>query len=140
LSDIADPPRVRRLPSRRTAALLLAAVLTAAVGYGAFSGARRLGYLQPRGIAWRFTQGLWVETLLPPGTPTLYGVWAASASDVWAVGVAGTVLHYDGAGWAPVAAGWMTGSVGCTAGSIGTWPSGGGAGKGGKGAPPMPPP
>jgi len=61
-----------------------------------------VGYLQPRGIAYRFTQGLWIESLLPPGTPTLYGVWAASASDVWAVGVAGTVLHFDGTGWAPV--------------------------------------
>jgi hypothetical protein len=61
-----------------------------------------VGYLQPRGIAYRFTQGLWIESLLPPGTPTLYGVWAASASDVWAVGVAGTVLHFDGTTWTPV--------------------------------------
>ena len=61
-----------------------------------------VGYVQPRGLAARFSQGQWVDTTLPAGTPTLYGVWASSASDVWAVGVAGTVLHFDGDGWSPV--------------------------------------
>ncbi len=53
-------------------------------------------------LAARFSQGQWIDTTLPAGTPTLYGVWASSASDVWAVGVAGTVLHFDGDRWSPV--------------------------------------
>jgi hypothetical protein len=61
-----------------------------------------VGYVQPRGLAMRLSQGQWIDGALPTGTPTLYGVWASSASDVWVVGVAGTVLHFDGNSWAPV--------------------------------------
>ena len=32
-------------------------------------------------------------------TRDLYGVWGASASDVWAVGSFGTILHFDGTSW-----------------------------------------
>lgn len=34
-----------------------------------------------------------------PQGQTLTGVWAAAANDVWAVGAAGTVLHFDGSRW-----------------------------------------
>jgi hypothetical protein len=32
-------------------------------------------------------------------TWTLYGVWGASSTDIFAVGENGTILHYDGANW-----------------------------------------
>jgi len=32
----------------------------------------------------------------------LWNVWGSAANDVWAVGNAGTVLHWDGTVWAPV--------------------------------------
>ena len=38
-------------------------------------------------------------------TPTdllLLGVWGASAADIWAVGINGIILHYDGSAWTPV--------------------------------------
>ena len=35
-------------------------------------------------------------------TSTLYGVWGASSSDIFACGAEGVVLHYDGTYWAPV--------------------------------------
>ena len=34
-----------------------------------------------------------------PTTQTLRSIWGASASDVWAVGDVGTILHYDGTRW-----------------------------------------
>lgn len=36
-------------------------------------------------------------------TETLVSVWAASETDVWAVGERGTMLRYDGESWAPFA-------------------------------------
>ncbi len=46
----------------------------------------------------------------------LEAVWAVSDSDVWAVGAAGTVLHFNGTSWAPEA-------VGSTAALRGVWVS-----------------
>ncbi len=39
----------------------------------------------------------WVEP--QPQGQTLYAVWGASANDVWAAGVGGTILHYNGTSW-----------------------------------------
>ena len=36
------------------------------------------------------------------GGEALHGVWGSSASDVYAVGTNGTILHYDGAAWVAV--------------------------------------
>src|SRR5207237_7668252 len=38
-------------------------------------------------------------------TQNLYSVWGTSASDVWAVGSNGTILHYNGTTWSSVASG-----------------------------------
>lgn len=37
-----------------------------------------------------------------PTTQTLYGMFALSPTDIWAVGVAGTTMHYDGTSWRTV--------------------------------------
>lgn len=36
---------------------------------------------------------------------TISGMWGASASDVWAVGDLGTILHWNGVAWSPVNSG-----------------------------------
>ncbi|MCJ7744191.1 MAG: hypothetical protein MUO99_06480, partial [Dehalococcoidales bacterium] len=38
-------------------------------------------------------------TTTPTPTSGLFGVWGSSASDVFAVGGVGTILHYDGKSW-----------------------------------------
>ena len=39
----------------------------------------------------------------PSGTANyLYGVWGSSDNDVWAVGMFGTILHYNGTAWSTV--------------------------------------
>lgn len=40
----------------------------------------------------------------PPRTP-LHAVWGADANHVWAVGISGTILMWNGAQWAPQASG-----------------------------------
>ncbi len=49
----------------------------------------------------------------------LNGVWGSSGSDVFAVGMDGTILHYDGIGWSALSGGttWHLNDV---------WGSGGG--------------
>lgn len=37
-----------------------------------------------------------------PTTQTLFGMFAISPTDIWAVGAAGTTIHYDGTGWQSV--------------------------------------
>ena len=41
---------------------------------------------------------------LPQGNP-LWSVWGSASTDVWAVGLGGTILHWDGSAWSPVASG-----------------------------------
>lgn len=90
----------------------------------------------------------WREALVPASTGTLAAVFIAGANDVWAVGMGGTIIHWDGISWviAPVPAtvtgvqlfsvfmlpGGMDGwAVGALAGPTpiilrwsGTWPTG----------------
>jgi hypothetical protein len=35
----------------------------------------------------------------------LYDIWGSSGSDVFVVGQAGTILHYDGSTWSPISSG-----------------------------------
>ena len=44
------------------------------------------------------------ENPLPQGN-SLQAVWGSGASDVWVVGRAGTILHWDGVGWSPIPSG-----------------------------------
>src|SRR5215813_7085619 len=53
---------------------------------------------------------------LPQGNP-LRRVWGSGASDVWAVGWYGIILHWDGSAWTGV-------SSGTTNGLLGIWGSG----------------
>lgn len=41
----------------------------------------------------------WVQIQSPAPGKSLYGVWGSSASDVFAVGEGGTIIHYDGTSW-----------------------------------------
>ncbi len=40
-----------------------------------------------------------------PSGIDLHAVWGAASDDVWSVGAAGTILHFDGRDWAPVESG-----------------------------------
>ncbi|MFO0563777.1 MAG: hypothetical protein U0269_37480 [Polyangiales bacterium] len=61
-----------------------------------------------RGTAVRFDGTRWTRQSTPT-TETLWGVWGASANDLWAVGGSGqfdgvpTIVHYDGSAWSAVA-------------------------------------
>lgn len=44
----------------------------------------------------------WVRVPAPTRGASLFSVWGSSASDVWAVGSGGTILHFDGQAWARV--------------------------------------
>ncbi|HVT39092.1 MAG TPA: Ig-like domain-containing protein [Gemmatimonadaceae bacterium] len=47
-----------------------------------------------------------VWSSVPSGTTQpLHGVWGTAASDVWAVGGNGTILHYDGTAWSTAPSG-----------------------------------
>jgi hypothetical protein len=60
-----------------------------------------------RGTVLRFDGTRWTRQSTPT-TEHLWGVWGASANDLWAVGGTGqfdgvpTILHYDGASWSAV--------------------------------------
>ena len=56
-----------------------------------------------RGDSTRFVAG-WAEQQAPSGG-RFVGVWGSSATDVYAVGGAGTLLHYDGTAWTTLTSG-----------------------------------
>ena len=70
---------------------------------------RRTAFYKSR--SWVERQGCWCDRAgiwqtVDPGTARdLNGVWASSASDVWAVGDGGTIRRFDGQRWSAVASG-----------------------------------
>ena len=59
------------------------------------------------GVVWRFDGTSWgadptIASFRPGGVPTLYKVWGRSASDVYASGRLGLILHFDGTQWTQV--------------------------------------
>jgi len=58
---------------------------------------------------------LW-STMTSGTTTSLHAVWGSSSSDVFAVGLSGTILHYDGSSWSTM-------TSGTTEGLNGVWGS-----------------
>ena len=84
-----NPRARRRLRSRRTArvdARRQQVERSARVALGLVCE-RRLG-----GTSFAVVDGV-------PTTESLHGVWGSGPKDVWVVGDAGTILHFDGATW-----------------------------------------
>jgi len=52
-----------------------------------------------RGLALFWDGSKWRQTLLPASARTLTAVSIVTANDVWAVGVNGTIIHWDGVSW-----------------------------------------
>lgn len=67
-----------------------AGAVTIAVGD---NGAGAAEILERSGTTWIAKAGL------PAGSRTLRAIWGASATDVYTVGDAGTILHYNGTSW-----------------------------------------
>jgi hypothetical protein len=71
------------------------------------------GFAGRDGFAWRFDGTSWTSVPLPADLPRngagepvgLFKVWGRSADDVWLVGGAGAILHWDGAELAVVPSG-----------------------------------
>ena len=47
----------------------------------------------------------WQQSNSVPTENTLYGIWGSSSTDVFAVGVYGTIVHYDGSRWTEMKSG-----------------------------------
>jgi hypothetical protein len=65
-----------------------------------------LGNQQFGGAIWHFDGVSWtaedLSGLFPSGPPTLLKVWGRNSTEVYAVGAAGVILRYDGAGWSQI--------------------------------------
>jgi hypothetical protein len=48
---------------------------------------------------WHYDGSAWSPMTVPRGDAVLQGIWGSSPSDVYAVGSAGLILHYDGNRW-----------------------------------------
>lgn len=57
------------------------------------------GGSEPGGLYHHQVGGLWQRLSLGAQGSALRAVWGRGATEVWVVGVGGTVLHYDGAAW-----------------------------------------
>jgi hypothetical protein len=62
-------------------------------------------------IILHYTETGWAVMPPPEDTESLVGVWGSTANDVFAVGKAGTILHYDGATWTKMRDGEDLGAV-----------------------------
>ena len=76
--------------------------------FGTITGALAAVHARTVDDAWavgdrihRWDGHAWIEQSAVPARP-LAAVWAASSTDVWAVGSAGTALHFDGLVWSAV--------------------------------------
>jgi hypothetical protein len=49
--------------------------------------------------------GFSVRPIRVSGSGLLYAVWGSGSNDVWAVGLRGTIVHWDGTGWVSVPSG-----------------------------------
>ena len=71
------------------------------------------GFAGRAGFAWHYDGNSWTEADLPIDLPrsidgeipALFKVWGRSSSDVWIVGGAGAILHWDGEGFSVVPSG-----------------------------------
>ena len=75
------------------------------------------------------TSGTWVWESDVPATGTLKAIWAASASDVWAGGDSGLMLHWNGSAWSkvdPATISHVSGIWGSSASDV--WAAAGGVG------------
>jgi hypothetical protein len=52
-----------------------------------------------RGFTLFWDGARWRQTLVPASAHTLTSVFIVSANDVWAVGMANTIIHWDGTSW-----------------------------------------
>jgi cysteine-rich repeat protein len=50
-------------------------------------------------------EGAWCPPAVAPTTVNLFAVGGSAADDVWVVGAAGTILHWDGSAWSPMSGG-----------------------------------
>jgi Big-like domain-containing protein len=76
---------------------------TSAVATG--SGGDPLNRGPLSGRIWRLVGGVWERELVGDPLTSLQGVWGVSDDDIYAVGLAGLVMHFDGTSWTPIATG-----------------------------------
>ncbi len=72
-----------------------------------------------KGCIMHFDGDTWTRT--DPERPGLWGVWAESRQNAWAVGDGGTILHFDGDGWHEIQAGTNRGLRGVFGDTRGMW-------------------
>jgi hypothetical protein len=77
-------------------AVLATVLLLSSLGYLAGCAKSEPSSVKASGWDW--------QNPLPQGND-LSAVWGSSATDVFAVGDAGTIFHYDGSTWSPMASG-----------------------------------
>lgn len=58
------------------------------------------------GVLWHFDGTSWspfdLSAIFPEATPVIFKIWGRTERDIYAVGQAGTILHYDGERWAKI--------------------------------------
>lgn len=63
------------------------------------------GLFAAQSVVVQFDGSTWQALESPAGAPNLQAVWGFSPDDVYAAGVTGTIIHFDGSGWSPVRSG-----------------------------------